>query len=138
MFSSVSQFLAPALKENNITLTSLAEPDSLRLNADRELIEQALINLALNSVKALEGKTDSIINIRAEINEKGKTVIQVSDNGKGIPAEIIDNIFVPFFTTTKNGTGIGLSLIKQIMRLHNATVSVSSKETEGTVFTLSF
>ena len=138
MFSSVGQFLAPSLGDSDIKLISSVEPDSLILNADRELIEQALINLALNSIKALDGIKEPYIRMSAGIDGKGKTLIRVSDNGKGIPPDIIDNIFVPFFTTTKNGTGIGLSLVKQIMRLHNAAVSVSSKEGQETEFKLSF
>ncbi|MEM1124174.1 MAG: HAMP domain-containing sensor histidine kinase, partial [Bacteroidota bacterium] len=77
------------------------------------------------------------IEIKAHKNNEGKTFIEVKDNGPGIPQDVMDKIFVPFFTTKKEGSGIGLSLSRQIMRLHKGNIEVNSVEGKGTVFTLS-
>ena len=76
--------------------------------------------------------------VLSAIHENNKLVIKVADNGTGIPAELLDKIFIPFFSTKKSGSGIGLSLCKQIMLLHNGNIKLQSIEGKGTVFILSF
>jgi nitrogen fixation/metabolism regulation signal transduction histidine kinase len=114
------------------------EPQSLELTADPELIEQVLINLLLNALQAVNGQRGAKIELNARLNDRGRIIIQVIDNGPGIPEENLEKIFVPFFSTKEEGTGIGLSLSHQIMRLHRATISVHSVPNVQTVFTLVF
>jgi nitrogen fixation/metabolism regulation signal transduction histidine kinase len=104
--------------------------------ADKEMIQQVLINLLRNSIEAVEGSKDPIIRLEA-FAENGRTGIRVTDNGKGIDPEHADKIFVPFFTTRKKGSGIGLSLSRQIMRLHKGSIHFHSDK-KGTTFTLEF
>ena len=105
--------------------------------ADVELIEQVIINLLKNAIEAAREVEQPTIEIRAIKTNEGKTFIEVQDNGKGIPQDVLDKIFVPFFTTKKEGSGIGLSLSRQIMRLHKGNIEVNSVMGQGTVFTLS-
>ena len=111
-------------------------PEDLELYIDQKQLTQVLLNLGKNAQQSLEGSENGSITFKAGINEMHKKYIQVSDNGPGIPKELLDEIFVPFFTTKNTGTGIGLSLTKQIMRLHNGSIRVVSNE--YTVFTLTF
>ena len=114
------------------------EPDDLEVSADEKLIEQVLINLIKNSINALENKTDARIELRAILNKRGRVTMQVIDNGQGIIKEVLDKIFIPFFTTKQKGSGIGLSLSRQILRLHGGTITAHSIPDQETVFTLTF
>jgi two-component system, NtrC family, nitrogen regulation sensor histidine kinase NtrY len=129
------------LMESNISdrikIISSTDPENISLEADYSQVEQILINLIKNASEAMSGKEAGIIYLKAFYAEEG-TVIQVEDNGGGISSDIIDDIFVPFYTTKENGSGIGLSLSRQIMKNHNGTISVNSKSGKGSVFTLKF
>jgi nitrogen fixation/metabolism regulation signal transduction histidine kinase len=138
LFRRVKKLMEKELKENNIELAMSVKPESLELTADPELIEQVIINLIINAKHALEGRPNPRISITSYLDEKGKVVIKVSDNGPGIPKETMEKIFIPFFTTKKNGSGIGLSLAKQIMRLHRGAIRVASTPDVETSFTLRF
>ena len=138
MFDNIENLIQPSLIKKNVTLNFVLDNPDLNINIDSYLIEQVLINLILNSVEACEGKVDSKIIVAANKNNKGKTIIKVTDNGSGIPPEIMDQIFVPFFTTKKSGSGIGLSLSKQIMLLHNGRIQINSVEGKGTAVSLIF
>jgi signal transduction histidine kinase len=122
---------------NQIHFTKMVVPIDLQLNADERLIEQVLINLFRNAIQALLENTDKQIKITAKHNNDNIT-ISVTDNGKGIAADIIETIFVPFFTTKTNGSGIGLTLSREIMKLHGGYIKVTSEQGKGTVFTLVF
>jgi nitrogen fixation/metabolism regulation signal transduction histidine kinase len=98
----------------------------MALTADENLLLQVIINLARNSWEALRDEDNGMIMIQAAENDNHQTVIEIIDNGPGIPAELLDKIFVPFFTTRENGSGIGLSLSRQIMRLHGGSLTVQS------------
>jgi two-component system nitrogen regulation sensor histidine kinase NtrY len=113
-------------------------PDGLEVTADPDLIEQVLLNLSINALQALQGQNDGIITLNGRLKKGGGVMIQVMDNGPGIQGEALDRLFVPFFTTRRDGTGIGLSLSRQIMRMHNGDITVSSIPYEQTVFTLHF
>lgn len=126
------------LVQEQITLHIHCRPASLTVLADRELLEQVLINLVKNAMHALADQPAKTIRLEAFSDEDSRVVLQVSDNGKGIAEEVQDQIFLPFFTTKPTGSGIGLSLSKQIMRLHKGTITVSSEVGEGTTFTLRF
>lgn len=111
-------------------------PNDLELFIDEKQISQILINLTKNAFQSLGNQEDGTIKITAGISKDNKKYISVWDNGPGIPEELIEEIFVPFFTTKNTGTGIGLSLSKQIMHLHGGSMSVLSRE--NTRFTLTF
>lgn len=138
MCKNIRMLMEEELKNNQIELSSEIIPEDLDLYADEELIEQVLINLIKNSIHALEGKSGAKIRVRAFVNKRGRVSIQVMDNGPGILPDVLDKIFIPFFTTKPRGSGIGLSLSKQILRLHGGTISASSEPDKETVFTLTF
>lgn len=112
-------------------------PTDLVIHADPKLIEQVIINLVTNSIQVIDGKKKGLITLKG-YEENKRIIIEVSDNGKGIPEKELSEIFVPFFSTKKEGSGIGLSLSKQIMSLHGGTIKVSSVVGQGTSFYLSF
>lgn len=114
------------------------EPADLLLYADEDQIGQVVLNLLKNALQALSGEGQGEIRIEAREAERGAIVVDVSDNGKGMPAEVAENVFVPFFTTKQDGSGIGLSLSRQIMRLHGGSLILKSTRPEGTVFRLTF
>jgi len=138
LFVRVEKLMESKLKEKGIQLHWFVDPQSLELTADPGLIEQVLINLFLNAGDALEDREKPRIEMTACLNESGRVVISFKDNGKGIVKEALENIFIPFFTTKKKGSGIGLSLSRQILKLHHGTISVQSTSNKGTVFTLKF
>jgi two-component system nitrogen regulation sensor histidine kinase NtrY len=115
----------------------LKEPE-IMLEADTSLVEQMLINLIVNAIEAVKDDPSPKIILSAYTSSNGKIIIKVADNGHGIPEEILDKIFIPFFSTKKSGSGIGLSLCKQIMMLHKGNIQVQSIPEEGTAFTLQF
>jgi len=121
---------------HNITLEVICEPEDLELYIDEKQLTQILLNLGKNAQQAIEEQDEGSIIIKAGIDQQGKKYITVTDNGPGISPELLDEIFVPFFTTKNTGTGIGLSLSKQIMRLHGGSIRVISNEM--TTFTLTF
>jgi nitrogen fixation/metabolism regulation signal transduction histidine kinase len=138
LFTRIEKLMRQQTLSKGIHFSVSVEPESLEVTADPELIEQVLINLLLNAIQALENKTVARIELTAGLDENGHIVMKVRDNGPGISDEAIDKIFIPFFTTKPEGTGIGLSLSRQIMRLHRGTLSVTSKPKAETVFTLRF
>jgi signal transduction histidine kinase len=122
---------------NNIKIIASVYPEDITIVADPAQIEQILINLIKNAIEALSGKKNGIIHLKAFYADDG-ILIQVEDNGIGISSNIIEDIFVPFYTTKENGSGIGLSLSKQIMQNHDGTISVNSATNRGSKFTLKF
>ena len=126
------------IEKNNVTINVSVVPEDLTINADKELIEQVLINLLMNAIQAFDEHTNKLVEIRAYFNEKNRPAIAVKDNGAGIEEEALPKIFIPFFTTKKYGSGIGLSLSKQIMRQHQGMLTVKSKIDEGTEFEIRF
>ena len=110
----------------------------MTIEMDLNLVEQALINLLVNAIDAVKEIEMPCITLTAEISPQGKAVIRIADNGTGMPPELLDKIFIPFFSTRKTGSGIGLSLCKQIMMLHKGNIQVQSLQREGSVFTLLF
>ncbi len=138
LFDSISNLLQPSLSNKNVDLQFSVETNNLQIEIDTYLIEQVLINLILNALDACKDRENSRIRIIAERNIDGQTIIKVADNGKGISDEIADKIFVPFFSTKKKGSGIGLSLCKQIMLLHKGKIQIKTIEDKGTVISLVF
>ena len=124
--------------DNNIQVIIHIYPEDLTVTADRNMIEQVVINLLKNAIQAFEDQVERVIEMRAYVNDKSKPVIAIKDNGNGIDPEAMEKIFIPFFTTKKSGSGIGLSLSRQIMRQHQGTLSVKSTPGKGTEFFMRF
>jgi two-component system, NtrC family, nitrogen regulation sensor histidine kinase NtrY len=135
----VLMLLRPDMEKHQITVNCSVKPE-LRAQIDKEQIEQVIINVVKNAVQALEAseKENKMLTITAMPTDSGGVYISVADNGTGIEEEALKKIFIPFFTTKKNGSGIGLSLSKQIMRKHGGNISAKSKIGEGTEFLLKF
>ena len=135
----IHTLLKHEVKAKNIELIININPLDLIFKIDKELIDQVLINLLQNAIHALEERSEEkVILINAFINEYGRPTLTIRDNGSGIDEEALSKIFIPFFTTKKQGSGIGLSLTKQIMRKHGGAITVKSVINEGTEFTLRF
>ena len=138
VFENLYQLMSPTLDEKNIELEIILKDLNLQLEVDTSLIEQTIINLIVNAIDALKDKTDGKIQLSAAITSNQKIILKVADNGTGISEDVMDKIFIPFFSTRKTGSGIGLSLCKQIMLLHKGTIQVQSTEGVGTAFSLQF
>ncbi|MCF7793323.1 MAG: ATP-binding protein [Candidatus Cloacimonetes bacterium] len=138
IFQNVYKLLEKDLEMNGVKCIQDISPSSLELTADEELIEQVLINLVKNSMYSLADTENARIEMKAFLDRRGRVAVQVVDNGSGILKDVIDKIFVPFFTTKKEGSGIGLSLSRQIMRMHGGTLTAQSEPNVETNFTLRF
>jgi len=138
MFESLHQLMEPTLVQKNIELDIVLKDTDLELKADTSLIEQVLINLIVNAMEAVKDMPEPQIILSAGYTSNRKIIVKVADNGPGMSEEVMDKIFIPFFSTKKNGSGIGLSLCKQIMMLHKGNIHVQSRIGEGTVFSLQF
>ena len=138
LFENIYELMEQSFEQKKIELDIILKDPHMVLEADENLVEQVLINLMLNATEALKERAEPRITFAAFMGENEKAIIKVSDNGTGIPDQMLDKIFIPFFSTRKNGNGIGLTLCKQIMLLHQGSIQVQSKENEGSIFTLQF
>jgi two-component system nitrogen regulation sensor histidine kinase NtrY len=138
IFKHIQKLMEEEIRQGQIQLIVSSDPEDMNITADEQLIEQVLINLIKNSIYALHNKKDGIIQLTGFLNKRGRVTMQVTDNGPGILDDVLDKIFIPFFTTKPSGSGIGLSLSKQILRLHNGSITAHSIPDKETVFTLSF
>lgn len=137
LLEKVSQLMKPEFKKRSIDFSYTCSSEYLTIQADDELIEMVLINLLKNAMEALAEEKHPSIEMHGSYDESG-VKIEVIDNGPGIIPEALTNIFIPFYSTKKQGSGIGLSLSRQIMQLHNGTLTVESKPGVCTVFILRF
>ncbi len=126
----------PLLDEKHIELVKHFPENIETIQVDPELLEQVLINILKNAFEAVDGHPDAKVGISLFQEKEGITTIEIADNGPGIPEEVMEKIFIPFFTTKSNGSGIGLSLCRQIIHLHKGNLKVRSEKGEGTVFTI--
>jgi nitrogen fixation/metabolism regulation signal transduction histidine kinase len=138
LFEHIELLMKHEIEQNQINYKRSILPPELKIKIDQELIEQVLINLMKNAIQALNEESNKDIALSAFIKDNKHIIISVKDNGPGIDEEAQSKIFIPFYTTKKSGSGIGLSLSKQIMRQHLGTISVKSKINEGTEFVLRF
>lgn len=138
IFNRVYTLLKPKLLARNIHFSIQVVPEDISLKADLELVEQVMINLVNNAIEALEAQENAEVILKAFRKPNHEVIIQVVDNGPGIEAEVADQIFIPFFTTKKEGSGIGLSLSRQIMRLHKGSITMHTQKEIGTIFSLHF
>ncbi|MBV2226961.1 MULTISPECIES: sensor histidine kinase [Sphingobacterium] len=137
LFENIYQLLEPTLIQKNIDVDIIIKNTRMILRADVNLLEQVIINLLLNAIEAVKGEEEPYISLSA-IETKDHIQLKIQDNGAGMSPEIQEQIFTPFFTTKKTGTGVGLTLSKQIMLMHGGNISVDSVEGEGSTFTLQF
>lgn len=138
LFADVARMATIDWLDNGLALLTNVEPDSLDLVADKQMIEQVLINLLNNSEHALEDVAHGQVTLSARLNQRGHVTLEVSDNGPGIPPDVARNIFVPFYTTRSGGSGVGLALSRQIMLAHSGTISFTNREGGGARFALVF
>ncbi|TDE18576.1 sensor histidine kinase [Dyadobacter psychrotolerans] len=137
LLQEVLQLLQTDLTTAGVLWKLTVKPENLIVKVDASQIQQVLINLIKNASEAFSTQTDRVISLEAYQNDN-TTFIEVQDNGDGIEPEAIDNIFIPFYTTKKTGSGIGLSLSRQILQQHGGQLNVASEVGKGTVFTLVF
>lgn len=138
LFENLFQLMQPMLDKKNIQLEIVLKEPDLAVEADTSLIEQVLINLLVNAIEAVKDNELPKIVLSGISNQHKKPQLKIADNGTGMSEEILDNIFIPFFSTKKNGSGIGLSLCKQIMMLHKGNIQVQSVLGQGSAFILQF
>jgi len=138
LIKRIDSLLKPDLEKNEIIFKFHHKVKKFEVYGDPELIEQVLINLLKNAIEAIKGKPGGAIDFRVIKGDHNKAKIEVSDNGSGINKETLERIFVPFYTTKKHGTGIGLSLSQQILKLHGGSIFVRSEVDIGTTFSLEF
>jgi signal transduction histidine kinase len=136
LFETIYRLMQPTLAERGIVLEIVLVQTNLTIQADVNLMEQVLINLVLNAVDAVKDSPRPMITLSAVDGENGRVTMKVIDNGEGVEPELLDSIFIPFFTTKKAGSGIGLSLCKQIMLLHQGSIQVQSQKGTGTAISL--
>ena len=135
LFENLNTLMLPTLEKKNIELDIILRDLSMTIDVDVNLLEQVLINLLVNAIEAVKDLPEPVISLSAKI-VNNKAILKVSDNGVGMSAELMEKIFIPFFSTRKTGSGIGLSLCKQIMLMHKGNIQVQSTEGKGTVFIL--
>lgn len=138
LFETMHTLMEPTLVQKNIEMDILLTDTDLALEVDTNLIEQVVINLVINAIDAVKERPEPLISLSASTGNNGRAILKVSDNGMGMSPEVMDNIFIPFFSTKKTGSGIGLSLCKQIMLLHKGNIQVQSVEGVGSSFILQF
>lgn len=136
LLEQIRTLVQPQLDEKNIRFQQDFDRGELKFQADPHQMEQVLINILKNAMEALDGRPDPEITLYVQRNKDGKLQIQIGDNGSGIPKDVLEQVFVPFYTTKKEGSGIGLSLSRQILRMQKGNISLQSAVGKGTVVTV--
>ena len=138
LFDAVSRLSAAEWPDEEVVFSITVTPPGLDVYADRDLVEPVLLNLLRNAVQATANVSQPNIQIAGRMNRRGNVVLEVSDNGPGVPIDMASKIFVPFFTTKKEGSGVGLALARQIMIAHSGFVTLGKSESGGARFSLIF
>ncbi|MEO6669520.1 MAG: HAMP domain-containing sensor histidine kinase [Ferruginibacter sp.] len=138
LFANLHSLMLPTFEQKGIELEIILKNPDLQMQADVSLLEQVFINLIVNALEAVKEKEHPKIVLSADQALDKKVILKVADNGPGMSEEILEKIFIPFFSTKKTNSGIGLSLCKQIVMLHKGTIQVQSVEGQGTVFVMQF
>jgi len=136
LLNAIYQLMYPSLQQKGISLEMKTDNPEVIANIDRGLMEQVLINFITNATHAVKDKPEARIILFSGITMEGEPYLTVADNGCGIPPENRDKIFIPFFSTKKNGSGIGLSLSREIVKLHKGRLQIQSQVGEGSAFTV--
>jgi signal transduction histidine kinase len=127
------------MKENNISFSVLTEKALRHITADKKLLNQVMINIINNAVDAvMEAEGQRMIEIRLSRSAHDRIIIKIINNGPGIPKELQEKIFIPFFTTKKTGSGIGLSISQEIMKLHAGSILIVPEADGQTCFMIEF
>ena len=132
LLHNLEELLQTNFQENNISFTLWCSPEPMMTEGDEKQLSQVFLNLLKNAMQALEGHPHGELSLQAEQDEY--IVIDITDNGPGIPPEIMYKVFIPFFTTKSEGTGIGLSLCKEIIRRHEGHLAIKESRAGKTVF----
>jgi nitrogen fixation/metabolism regulation signal transduction histidine kinase len=138
LFDGVTNLARAEWGDERVSLTSSVEPSGLYIYADSDLLEPVLLNLLRNAWQATRDIESPRIELIGRLNRRGNSVIEVHDNGQGVPEENARKIFVPFFTTREGGSGVGLALARQVMIAHGGFIRLGQDEKSGTTFTLTF
>lgn len=139
LFTTMQTLAAQSFPNTPPVINMFIEPSQLIIRADKELVEQIMINLVKNAYQATQNnQSERQISLHAFINRRGRGVIEIKDNGVGIEEELLDKIFVPFFTTKRDGSGVGLALARQVMIAHRGNISAKNNDQGGACFTLTF
>jgi nitrogen fixation/metabolism regulation signal transduction histidine kinase len=138
LFERVIRLTGSCEEARDIKFSFRVDPEKLELTADPDLLEQVMLNLLKNAVQSLASQNGGEIDILGRLSERGSITIAVTDNGSGIQPEALESVFIPFFTTKPEGSGLGLSLSRQIIRLHGGEINATSTPSQKTVFTMRF
>jgi nitrogen fixation/metabolism regulation signal transduction histidine kinase len=138
LFESTLRLAEAECPRPEVVFSASVDPEGLDVYADRDLLEPVLINLLRNAWQACDGRNDGAVRLSARLNRRNNVVIEVADNGSGIPDKLARKIFVPFFTTKENGSGVGLALARQVMIAHGGFIRVNENEDGGATFSLTF
>jgi two-component system nitrogen regulation sensor histidine kinase NtrY len=138
LFEAAGRLVVAEWPDDSVSFVQSVTPAGLDVYADRDLLEPVLLNLLHNAWYASNGCDNPLIQLTGRLNRRGNVIIEVSDNGPGVPEEIVRKIFVPFFTTRRGGSGVGLALARQVMNAHGGFIRVAASEAGGAKFTLTF
>ena len=138
LFESARQLIVAEWPDSRVTLAIDVTPTELDVYADRDLLEPVLLNLLRNAWQSTINIDSPVIELQGRLNRRGNVVIEVSDNGPGVPDSIVKKIFVPFFTTREGGSGVGLALARQVMIAHGGFIRLSRNDSGGATFSLTF
>lgn len=138
LFASVTQLLIAEIADSKVHLSTDVMPAELDVYADRDLLEPVLLNLLRNAWQSTSDIDEPAIQLVGRLNRRSNIVIEVIDNGHGVPDSLANKIFVPFFTTRESGSGVGLALARQVMIAHGGFIRLSRNDTGGATFTLTF
>jgi len=135
---NIAQLIKQSIEEAEAEVHISVVPNNLKIHADPDLLEMVLINLIKNAIEASQKNHKPLIRIYGKLDINARPFISVSDNGQGISDDVMDKIFIPFYTTKKNGSGIGLSLSRQIMQMHGGQLQAVASRDKGSTFALRF
>lgn len=138
LFDAVRQLAEAEWPPGKTALSIEVEPAGLDVYADRDLLEPVLLNLLRNAWQVTNNLDRPELQMRGRLNRRGNVIIEVSDNGPGVPEDLARKVFVPFFTTKSEGSGVGLALARQVMTAHGGFIRVSKNDGGGAKFTLTF
>lgn len=137
-FERLERLVAADWRDQGITLHVKPPPEGLTIAADESLLDQVMINVVRNAAEAARASAEPQVWLEARLSERGRPLIEIADNGRGIDEELGDKIFLPFFTTKSEGSGIGLSLARQVMLMHKGSISARPRPGGGARFQLVF